>query len=302
MRILFLISIASILFSFRAAKTEDAAELREKGIKALNESQTDPGKVVDAARFFVGAEALYAQKGDEEKAVEMASFLYWCKKKMTLEDVNKFNNGGEAKVAEKLNAVEQMAPKTDEAQKWFDRAEKFAQTNPSEHFLIAVRYFEVASRFKGTDVSLKAQDLSLNEQALANNQKRAPVDVAKAPESTVAPIPPADKLLASEKLVKDLLKAEYANVDPAGRLVLCDKLLLQVDDNKGDAAAEYVLLREARDAAVLGGDCARVSQIFARVKSAFKIDPALWNAELQRLAKNIRTAELATAMALLLSL
>jgi len=39
--------------------------------------------IVDAARNFAKAAALYSGAADEEKTVEMNSFLYWCKKKMT---------------------------------------------------------------------------------------------------------------------------------------------------------------------------------------------------------------------------
>ncbi|HLX61790.1 MAG TPA: hypothetical protein VKX17_10955 [Planctomycetota bacterium] len=303
-RILLLFSIAAGLVFALAARAEDAAELRAQGIQALNESQTTPSRIVDAARFFVKAEELYDRAREQEKAVEMNSFLYWCKKKMTLEDIERFTAGGEAAVAVKLKAVEEMAPKPEDAQVWFERAEKFARGNPDQHFLIAVRYFEVASRFVGSDISIKAQELSLNEQALANNQKpAAPVAPAKpaVDPATLRAVPAAEKLAAAEKLIKDLLKADFANADAAGRIALYGKLIQQADENKNDAAAEYVLLREARDAAVLAGDGARAIQAQARLKGAFKIDAAALAADLQRLAKSARSPEAAAAMAMLLA-
>jgi len=125
---------------------EDADEVRERGIAALKDSQSNPRAIVEAARLFVKAGELYSTAGDEEKNVEMNSFLYWCKKKMTLEDIEAFTKGGEAHVTSKLAAVEKAAPKVDEAQKWFDRASQFATKNPNEHLLIAIRFYEIADR------------------------------------------------------------------------------------------------------------------------------------------------------------
>src|SRR5437773_8725690 len=88
-----------------AAWAEEADELRQKGIDALNDSQTNPRSIVDAARHFTKAAEAYERAGDTEKSVEMNSYLYWCKKKMTLEDINAFVAGGEAAVANTLNAV-----------------------------------------------------------------------------------------------------------------------------------------------------------------------------------------------------
>src|SRR5467141_3858878 len=115
MRLMLLCAFVALILAFNL-HAEDAAELREKGIAALKESQANPRAIVEAARAFAKAAEAYATSGNEEKSVEMNSFLYWCKKKMTLQDIEAFINGGEAAVAEKLNAVEKIAPKVDEAQ------------------------------------------------------------------------------------------------------------------------------------------------------------------------------------------
>src|SRR6185295_14122789 len=117
----FLLTVIILVFGcdWRNASAEDATEWRAHGIQALNESQSNPGKIVDAARYFVKAEALYAQAGDEERAVEVNSFLYWCRKKMTLDDIKQFADGGEAAVAVKLKAVEEITPKAEDGQAWF---------------------------------------------------------------------------------------------------------------------------------------------------------------------------------------
>ncbi len=287
---------------------EDADEVRERGVTALKESQANPRAIVDAARFFVKAGELYNTAGNEEKVVEMNSFLYWCKKKMTLEDIDAFTKGGEAHVTSKLEAVEKAVPK-DDAQKVFDRAEQFAKTYSNEHLLIAVRFFEVADRFKGTDAALRAMDRSLKEllQEKSGAVKTvAQPTTAKAADTTAAdagkrPIPPADALKAAEKLVRDLFKEDFAKRDAASRLALAAKLLQQADENKTDAAAEYVCLHEARDAAVIGGDAAKAVETQTRLRDGFKTDCAATLLDLKKLETSAKSAESATALVSLLA-
>src|SRR5205823_3526140 len=99
---------------------------------------------------------------NDDKATEMNSFLYWCKKKMTLQQMDAFLKGGDAvnaTVARRMKELEE-APKADEAQTYFDRAIAYANAHSDEHYLIAVRFFEVADRFKGSDTGLQATDRS----------------------------------------------------------------------------------------------------------------------------------------------
>ncbi len=299
-----------VLIAHVTLHAEDADEVREKGITALKDSQTNPRAIVDAARFFVKAAALYGEAGNEEKNVEMNSFLYWCKKKMTLADIDVFTKGGEDAVATKLAAVEKAAPKADDAQKWFERADQFAKQNPDEHLLIAIRFFEVASRFVGTKESIAAQERSLNEQTLASAAvvktlaKPTPIK----PTETVAnpiemrPVPGADDIKMAEKLIKDLLKADYAKTDAPSRLALVAKLLQQAEENKNDVASYYVLLHEARDQAVLAGDCAKAAEAQHQLRGSFKLDFATILLDLRKLEPSAKTAEPAAALALLFSL
>ena len=289
---------------------EDAEEMREKGIAALKESQANPRAIVEAARAFVKASELYVTAGNEEKAIEMNSFLYWCKKKMAMEDIDAFIKGGETSVSTKLNAIEKLAPKADEAQAYLDRAEQFASKNPAEHLLIAIRFYEVADRFKGSDASMKALDRSLKEQLQDKSsgaKSTLPPTAIRIPDNAPASVgsravPSADDIKQAEKLVKDLLKDEYAKTDPAGRLALATKLLQQADENKGDPASEYVLLHEARDYAVMGGDAIQATDAQKRLRDSFKIDFAAMLIDLRKLEAASRSADSAAALATLLSL
>jgi hypothetical protein len=299
---------ALVLFIAAAARAEDAEEFRAKGIAALKESQTNPRAIVDAARHFVNAAELYGAAGDEAKNVEMNSFLYWCKKKMSMQDIDAFTKGGEAAVSTKLVAVEKLAPKANEAQPWFDRAEQFATANPDEHLLIAIRFFEVADRFKTSEPGLKAMDRSLKELVQDKSVPKGaipPVAVA-APKSAPTtggnqPVPAVEKIKEAEKLIKDLFKAEYAQTDAPGRLALAGKLLQQADENKSDAASEYVLLRDARDLAVAAGDIAKATTAQKRLRDDFSFDFAAILADLKRLEATAKTDTSASALVTLYS-
>ncbi len=140
-----------------------------------------------------------------------------------MQDIDSFVKGGEAAVSSKLAALEKLAPKADEAQPWFDRAEQFATQNPDEHLLIAIRFYEVADRFKGSDPGMTAMDRSLKELVQDKSAPKSalpPVAIAAPQSAPIAggsqPVPAADKIKDAEKLIKDLFKAEYVLTDAPG--------------------------------------------------------------------------------------
>ena len=58
MRCVTLLTLILLLAHTFTLPAEDADEVREKGIAALKDSQTNPRAIVDAARFFVKAGVL----------------------------------------------------------------------------------------------------------------------------------------------------------------------------------------------------------------------------------------------------
>ena len=82
------------------------------------------------------------------------------------------------------------------AREYFERASSFARRRPDDHFLKAIRYFEVADRFQGTEWSLKAQKLSLECQRRLLGG------------STPPPGPPRDATPRRKPPVKDLARRE----------------------------------------------------------------------------------------------
>ena len=162
------------------ASASEADTLHAKGMELLKEAMVgDNARVVPAAKAFIKATALYEEAESFDKAQESRACLYWCKKKMTVNDAEAFVKG----MPDKYKDISEAKVDAEEAQEYFDRAKAFADKNPEEHLLTAVRYFEVADRFKGSDVSLKAQDLSL---AAMQKIKTAPNYKPAKPEAIAA--------------------------------------------------------------------------------------------------------------------
>jgi hypothetical protein len=86
------------------------------------------------------------------------------------------------------------------------------------------------------------------------------------------PAPTATALAEAEKEIRALFKADYAKKRPADQAELARKLLKTAEDEKGNAAAKYVLYREARDLAARGGDVALAMEACGSLDRAFVSD------------------------------
>ena len=279
LKVVLMMSLMIPLFSHAA---DDAIEEHEQGVLALQESQKNPRKIVEAARHFTKAAELYEKNGNESGAVEMNSYLYWCKKKMTLADIESFLKGGEVVVANRLKAVEERKIEKSDAQAWYDRAETFAKAKPAEHYLIAARFFEVADRFVGTEVSLKAQRKSLEEMQIAQvaptprkaEPAPAPIPNIIASGAPKLAIPTGTPLKDAEKAIKDIFKDDYAKRSPEDRKALGLKLLQQGIETKDDATVRYVLLRDAGAAAAQIGDIETTLKTIEELTKLYDVDVA----------------------------
>lgn len=162
--------------------------LRDRGLQLLKESEANPDAIVDAARALASAALLYEKKGDETQAVDTNGFLYWCKKKMTLvqlQALSQKDSNGAALATRLLISVDPVP--NSKAAVYLMRADAFANAHADEHLLNAIRYFEVAERFRGTDISLQAQDKSLKEMQLAASAPKTPATPAPAKATDARP-------------------------------------------------------------------------------------------------------------------
>jgi serine/threonine protein kinase len=122
----------------------------------------------------------------------------------------------------------------------------------------------------------------------------AAVPVPAAP-SRREPAPETAALKDAEKTIREVYKADYAKKGPADQQALAVKLLAQGKATNDDPRAKYVLLREARDLALLVGDLDTLLAALAETGRAFEIDlVATKSAALTKI--QVRTPEATAAL------
>jgi|GEM_PF-3108129 hypothetical protein len=236
---------------------KEAEELVIAGKQAMQDSNNDPSRSVAAAVAFSKAIKFYEATGDVDKVCDLEANIFWCKKRMNVDDVKNFLalKGGDKSVTDALAKADAVAskeiPKT-EAKNYFDRAEKYAKDHPDDYEQISVHYFEVAERFVGTDLSLKAQKLSLDAQQKQMKQIQSEKEAERqtlfsksaAVVSGSAAVPSADALRTAVVSVRKLFKEDYAKSKATQKRRLIAKLIEQVPATKDDAVTQYALLSE----------------------------------------------------------
>jgi len=116
------------------------------------------------------------------------------------------------------------------------------------------------------------------------------------------PVPDAATQKDKEKVIRDVFKAEYARKTPSDRTAFARMLLQQALQTKDDPPTKYVMLREAREIAVQGGDAGTASEAVAEMARCFEVDALRMKLSvLTSMAQEARTPDLArnTADALL---
>jgi hypothetical protein len=68
------------------------------------------------------------------------------------------------------------------------------------------------------------------------------------------PVPHSAEQIQAEHLIRERYKADYAQDDPADQLILSRKLRDDINQFADDGPVRYVMLREARELAIDGGD------------------------------------------------
>ncbi len=283
---------ASIFFALFAQSTraEDAAKLEALGADALKLSQSDADAIVSAACFYGNASLAYEQAGNDEKATEMNSYLYWCKKKMTLQQMDAFLKGKEQSAAVIAKRMEELE-KTSAAdpQDYVRRAEAFAAAHPDEHLLIAVRFYEIADRFKGTDASLNATDRSLKEMqkiAVRSSAAKPPVSPAKNDSASSAD---SEKQLKRKNDLKTLGEMALAIKTPDEARQLLKAALALCDD--AIAADDYAIAEKAAASAQPLADALRDAAVVKQVheKSAQIVNLKIEFSQVQKHLQTLKT-------------
>ena len=108
-----------------------------------------------------------------------------------------------------------------------------------------------------------------------------------------APVPAKADQAESLKLVRDVFADEWATAkSPEQKSELAEKILQQAIAGRKGSADQYVLLRVARDLAVLAGDTDTVSSAIEQSAALFKVERAsLYVVAGQKLQKRVGTSE-----------
>jgi hypothetical protein len=264
------------------AGNDQADALVQLGNRAMQDSNTTPSRAVDAALAFAKALSYYQAAGSAERVRELEANIFWCKKRMDLDEVRRFLSakGNSSKDAELIALADQVAAKqvaTQEDQDYFTRAQAFASEHPTDFAQIASRYFEVAERFPASSYAAKAKELeqgALASQAAAlavERQRRLETVFSKPPPpaapASLAAYPPADALKAAVAEVRNLYKADYLKHRPAQKVHFAKRL---IDEAKGGTPANRAaLLTEASGLAASAGDDLLVISIADRIAATF---------------------------------
>jgi hypothetical protein len=127
--------------------------------------------------------------------------------------------------------------------------------------------------------------------------KAKPAAPEARPAADRRPLPPADEQKQAEKVVRDLFRDDYAKRQPDDARDLARKLLASGRDTKDDPPSEYVLLREARDAAVRSGDAKLALEAVDVLATRFAVDGTKMKADaLGEIRRKVRTPEAARAV------
>jgi hypothetical protein len=271
---------------------KEAQMLIAEGNLAMRESNTDPDRIVDAAFAFSQALKMYEKSGDIDRICDLQANIYWCKKRMNLDNVNRFlalKGGGkeveEAKaILAKVDEVVNKKVPPEEAQNYFARAEKFAKENPDKYLNIAIRYCEVAERFQATEfgpkamkLSLEAQDRhtkALQEEQLALRETLFSKPAKPSKDVKQMAVPSADNQKSAIAQLKKIYKDDYAKRKSNQKKNLVAKFMDQAQKTKDDPDLLYGLLSEAGDLALEVGDFQSViAAIDLKAASYADIDP-----------------------------
>src|SRR5688572_19257869 len=99
----------------------------------------------------------------------------------------------------------------------------------------------------------------------------ATLTIVIAAQAGPQPIPDEASVRAAEKIVREVFQEDYAKRSLADQATLAKKLLLQASTTKDDAAALYVMLRDAHQLATQGGDLEGSMASLDRLAASFQV-------------------------------
>ena len=184
--------------SLYASQADEARQLKEEAqqiLRSASGAAADPKVYADAVRKLQKADALLEEaaksdpKGMEALQEEVSSALFWAKRFATVlvaDELHKPGSSGPAPgptpgpAPVPVKAPEptpEKAPDLNLAESAFKKSEAFESAHAGDDHAIALRWFQIADQFTGTDWSLRAITRAQEAQAryrAAEAAKRAP--------------------------------------------------------------------------------------------------------------------------------
>ncbi len=276
-----------------------ADALAAAGFEAMKAADNDPHRGVDAALSFSHALGLYQQLGDIDAVCDMQANIYWCKKRMNLENLQQYVAQKGTQAAQDFTKVERIineAVPVSEAQGYFDRAEKFRSANPDRHFQIAIRFSEIMERFPDSDEAKKATPVFAREQTayitqVANERKIEKEQVnqerqqlkqeieqirssrfMRPPSVIVGTVAVPDKATLDKSLatIRSIYKDDFQKRRDAQKRLVARKFFTEAQGSTDDAGVFYVLLDESTRLAMESEDYEQLLTSIERMGETFK--------------------------------
>jgi hypothetical protein len=271
-----------------------AAAAAANGMAAMKDADAEPHRAVDAAIAFSRALAIDTALGDTDAVCEMQADIFWCKKRMNLQDLQDYLAHKDAKARADFTVAQAVMDKSvsvDEAATYLDRAEKYRAANPELHYQVAIRYSEVVERFPGTAQASTAAATFAHEQSAYLSQVSAERaaehaelqrEIAHARDTRFT-TPPA--VVAGQRIdapsradrdaalttVRSLYRAQYARArHDSDKRALARRLAEDAEKSRDNAPAYQAMLEESsrfaeevEDYGLILEDCDRLAAAFA---------------------------------------
>lgn len=263
-----------------AAEVARAEERVKTGYVAMQESNQDPSRSVEAALAFAEALPVFEAAEMHDRMRELNANIFWCRKRMNHDELDRYVKGktGNSDALARIEAVVNRSVPMAEADGWLKDADVFALNNPDQAMKIAIRYFEVAERFAGSPASLSAQRKSLDYQARAGataQQSKRDTLFTRPPEVATGrqPVPDQRAVSTAAREVKKLYREGYSDRSDGGKYSLMTSLSQLATKSKDDPLTQYALFSEALD---LANDLKAVDAVLKLAEEEakfFAIDP-----------------------------
>jgi hypothetical protein len=225
---------------------------------AMRGADRNRGKIIEAAIEYTRALHFYKELEDKDNIRDAQAAIFWCRKKMDIDELKRFvslrkGEGDLEESVKEMEAIVNLKVDPKQAELYFQQAEQFARDHPGDGLRIAIHWFEVANRFKGTDLGLQASDRCLQAISaigeITSNDLLAgptggPTTGATKPRVQAGRPDAASEARSIEEL-KRVWKDRYRVRNPSEKRQLAVRLLECGQATDDDPAARWALFCEA---------------------------------------------------------